>query len=225
MVVIKKHRVIINKKRNTHDKTALLRKVKLDTVGILICDSLFESYITYVEFFSINNVLREYYKVKKKKKLLLTLIGIHYINISDTSRSNRMVQKQNQIVMKYFGQMKNIYKNNQTIKNCELLQNIFQAVKNIDLKWNTSHKSNSTGLLYTYNQQSKYSRIVCRTTDAHKFRTRSGFKQKGVTLKKEQSVLQKIKRSFDGKNMQTKYKVLDYRFDLYFHDYQLDKNC
>ena len=75
MVVIKKHRVIINKKRNTHDKTALLRKVKLDTVGILICDSLFESYITYVEFFSINNVLREYYKVKKKKQ---TIINPHW---------------------------------------------------------------------------------------------------------------------------------------------------
>ena len=125
--------------------------------------------------------------------------------------------------MKHFGQMKNIQKNNQTTKNCELLQNIFQAVKNIDLKWNTSHKSNSTGLLYTYNQQSKYSWIVCRTTDAHKSRTTSGFKQNSVTLKKEH--LQKIKRSFDGKNMQTKYKVLDYRIDLYFHDYQLDKNC
>ena len=44
----------------------LLRKVKLDTVGLLICDSLFESYINYVEFFSINNVLREYYEMKEK---------------------------------------------------------------------------------------------------------------------------------------------------------------
>ena len=66
MVVTKKHRLIINKKRNTHDKMVLLRKVKLDTVGLLICDSLFESYINYVEFFSINNVLREYYEMKEK---------------------------------------------------------------------------------------------------------------------------------------------------------------
>ena len=58
--------VVINKKRNTHDKMVLLRKVKLDTVGLLICDSLFESYINYVEFFSINNVLREYYEMKEK---------------------------------------------------------------------------------------------------------------------------------------------------------------
>ena len=42
----------------------------------------------------------------------------------------------------------------------------------------------------------------CRTTDAHKSRTRSGFKQKGVIFEKEQSVLTNIKRSFDGKNMQ-----------------------
>ena len=35
--------------------------------------------------------------------------------------------------------------------------------------------------------------------------------------------------SFDGENMQTQYKVLSYRIDLYFHDYKLaieiDKNA
>ena len=43
----------------------------------------------------------------------------------------------------------------------------------------------------------------CRTTAACKFRTRLGFKQCGVILTKKQSVLIKIKRSFDGENMQT----------------------
>ena len=35
--------------------------------------------------------------------------------------------------------------------------------------------------------------------------------------------------SFDGENMQTQYKVLSYRIDLYFHDYkpaiEIDKNA
>ena len=61
----------------------------------------------------------------------------------------------------------------------------------------------------------------CRTTSAHKFRTRLGFKQYGVILTKEQSVLTKIMSSFEGENMQTQYNVLSYRIDLYFHDYKL----
>ena len=43
--------------------------------------------------------------------------------------------------------------------------------------------------------------IDCRTTAAHKFRTRLGFKQYDVILTKEQSVLSKIKSSFKGENM------------------------
>ena len=61
----------------------------------------------------------------------------------------------------------------------------------------------------------------CRTKFAHKFRTRLGFKQYGVILTKEQSVLTKIMSSFEGENMQTQYNVLSYRTDLYFHDYKL----
>ena len=58
----------------------------------------------------------------------------------------------------------------------------------------------------------------CRTTAAHKFRTRLGFKQYDLILTKEQSVLTKIKSSFEGENMQKQYSVLGYRIDLYFHD-------
>ena len=60
----------------------------------------------------------------------------------------------------------------------------------------------------------------CRTTSAHKFRTRSGFKQKDVILTKEQSVLTKIMSSFERENMQTQNSVLSSRLDLYFHDYK-----
>ena len=48
----------------------------------------------------------------------------------------------------------------------------------------------------------------CRITSSHKYRTKLGFKQYDVILKKEQSVLTKIIRSFEGGNMQTQYNVL-----------------
>ena len=59
----------------------------------------------------------------------------------------------------------------------------------------------------------------CRTTSAHKFRTRLGFKQYDVILTKEQSVLTKVMSLFEGENIQTKY-VLSYRIELYFHEYK-----
>ena len=61
----------------------------------------------------------------------------------------------------------------------------------------------------------------CRTTAAHKFRTRLGFKQYDVILTNKQPVLKKMMSSFEGGNMQTQYSVLGYRVDLCFHDYKL----
>ena len=61
----------------------------------------------------------------------------------------------------------------------------------------------------------------CRTTSAHKFRTRLGFKQYDIILTKEQSVLTKIMSPFKEENMQTQYNVLGYKIDLYFRDYNL----
>ena len=43
---------------------------------------------------------------------------------------------------------------------------------------------------------------------AHKFKTRLGFKQYDVILTKEQSVLTRIRSSFEGENMQTRYNIL-----------------
>ena len=56
----------------------------------------------------------------------------------------------------------------------------------------------------------------CRTTLAHKFRTRLGFKQYDVILTKEQSVLTNIMSSFEGENMETQYNVLSYRMTHIF---------
>ena len=63
-----------------------------------------------------------------------------------------------------------------------------------------------------------------RTTAAHEFRIRLGFKLYDVILTKEQSALTKIiKSSFEGENRQTQYSVLGYRIQLYFHDHNLTK--
>ena len=61
-----------------------------------------------------------------------------------------------------------------------------------------------------------------RTTAAYRFRTRLGFKQYDVILTREQSMPTKIKSSFERENMQTQYCEIDYRIDLYFHDYKLE---
>ena len=60
--------------------------------------------------------------------------------------------------------------------------------------------------------------MSCETTSGDICRARLGFKQYDVILTKEQSVLTKIVRSFEGENMQTEYNVLSYRMDFYFHE-------
>ena len=47
--------------------------------------------------------------------------------------------------------------------------------------------------------------VDCRTTSAHKFRTKLEFKQHDIILAKELSVLQKMMSSFEGENMQTMF--------------------
>ena len=37
---------------------------------------------------------------------------------------------------------------------------------------------------------------------------------------KEQTIINSIKDAFEGENIQTQYSVLDYRVDLYFHEYK-----
>ena len=61
----------------------------------------------------------------------------------------------------------------------------------------------------------------CRTTSAHKFRTKLGIKEYDVILTKDQSALTKIMNLFKGENIQTQYNVLSFRINLYFHGYKL----
>ena len=46
----------------------LLGQTKLDTIEVLISKALMDWYINYDEFVSVNNVLREYNKMKEEFK-------------------------------------------------------------------------------------------------------------------------------------------------------------
>ena len=62
-VRIKKH-MSMKKKRKKHDKIVFFAKTKLNKAS----KALNESYISHVEFISINNVLKEYEDMKEKIK-------------------------------------------------------------------------------------------------------------------------------------------------------------
>ena len=64
---IKKYKSIIKKKKK-HDKVVLLGKDKLNATEFLICKVLIHSYISHEQFVLVNNVLREYYEMKKEIK-------------------------------------------------------------------------------------------------------------------------------------------------------------
>ena len=54
----------------------LLAKVKLDTIEGLTYKALIDSYINPDEFISVKNVLKEYYEMKEKLKILKMLWNI-----------------------------------------------------------------------------------------------------------------------------------------------------
>ena len=51
-------------RRKNHDEIVLLAKTNLNTTKVLIAKALIDSYISHDEFVSLNNVLREYNKMK-----------------------------------------------------------------------------------------------------------------------------------------------------------------
>ena len=63
---IKKYKPIIKKKNKKHDKTVLLAKSKLNSMEVLISKALIDSNISHNEFVLINNVLKEFYDLKKE---------------------------------------------------------------------------------------------------------------------------------------------------------------
>ena len=65
---IKKYKSTIKKKKKNHDKLVLLGKDKFNTTEVLTYKALIDSYISYDEFVSVNNVLKEYYAMKEEIK-------------------------------------------------------------------------------------------------------------------------------------------------------------
>ena len=61
----------------------------------------------------------------------------------------------------------------------------------------------------------------CRTDKSCSLKKNLGFKLHNVINTKEQTIINSIKDTFEGENMQTQYSVLGYRIDLYFHEYKL----
>ena len=56
------------------DKIVLLGKTKLHTIEVLISKALINSYISHEEFVSVNNVLKEYNKIKPEIRIYETYV-------------------------------------------------------------------------------------------------------------------------------------------------------
>ena len=65
---IKTFKSIIKKKKEKHNKRVLLAKSKLNVIKVLISKTLADSVISYDEFVLINNILKEYNKIKEEMK-------------------------------------------------------------------------------------------------------------------------------------------------------------
>ena len=61
----------------------------------------------------------------------------------------------------------------------------------------------------------------CRTDESCNLKKNLGFRLHDVINTKEQTVLESIKDTFEGEDMQTQYSVLGYSIDLYFHKHKL----
>ena len=65
---IKKYKSIIKKKRRKNNKIVLLAKSKLNSIEVLIFETLTDLNISQDEFLLINNVLKELYDMKEEIK-------------------------------------------------------------------------------------------------------------------------------------------------------------
>ena len=61
----------------------------------------------------------------------------------------------------------------------------------------------------------------CRTDKSWSLKKIIGFKVHDIINTKKQTIINSIKDTFEGENIQTQYSVLGYRIDLYFHEYKL----
>ena len=204
----------------------LLGKDKLNVNEVLISKALIDSYICRDKFVLVNNVFSKYNEMKEEIKKYWNFCGIYHINMVDISR--KMCERYGIETM--VDNDGTLWLNEKHIE--EGLDH--KNVQEITIKYHSDHRKHRYELVDKPKKQ--YNRILideklaikviidCRTTSAHKFRARLGFKQYDVILTKERSVLTKIISSFEGENIQAQYNVLSYRIDISLHALEFDEN-
>ena len=76
---IKKYKSIVKKKKMKHDKIVLPGKFKLNSIEVLISKVFIDSNINSDEFVLINNVLKVFYDMTRKLKILVISKSVNYI--------------------------------------------------------------------------------------------------------------------------------------------------
>ena len=87
-MAIKIFKLIIKKKRKKHDKIKLLSKNMLNIIDVLISMASLDSEVNDGNFFSWNNVSREYYGMKEAANIQRLLIHKIYINMADITNNH-----------------------------------------------------------------------------------------------------------------------------------------
>ena len=68
------YKSVIKKKKKKHDKIVFLAKSKLNKIEVLICKASIDSVISHDKFALINNVLKEFDKMKKRYQIFKDFI-------------------------------------------------------------------------------------------------------------------------------------------------------
>ena len=106
---------IIKKKKRNHDKVVLLAKSKLNSIEVLISKASVDSVISHDKFVLMNNMLKEYNKMKEEIKKFKDLISLSKILIYLLNNVIEKIQKVK--IQKLHGKQR---KNNAIIKLCSM---------------------------------------------------------------------------------------------------------
>ena len=106
---------IIKKKKRKHDKVVLLAKSKSNSIEVLISKASVDSVISHDKFVLMNNMLKEYNKMKEEIKKFKDLISLSKILIYLLNNVIEKIQKVK--IQKLHGKKR---KNNAIIKLCSM---------------------------------------------------------------------------------------------------------
>ena len=187
---IKKYKSIIKKKKKKHDKIVLLGKDKLNTIEVLISKALTDSYISHDERLSINNVLRGYNEMKKIPWNFCEIQCIKMVDISSKTYKRNAIE----ISVDNDGILWLNEKHTEEGLDHKNLREIAKKYNSYHRKhWYEVVEEPKKQVITIFINEKLAVKVImdCRTTSAHKFRARLGFKQYDVILTKGQTVLKK----------------------------------